>query len=69
MGTVRLLQRRICARLQVAQVGENAFLEFLRILDGPAESLEPEGQASHNVGAGDVEEVVPEDARDVFTGW
>lgn len=54
-----LLQRCIGTRLQVAQIGEDALFELLGVLDGTAKGLESEGEASHDVGAGDVEEVVP----------
>lgn len=54
-----LLKGRVGAGLEVAQVGEDALLELLRVLHGPAEGLEAEGEASYDVGAGDVEEVVP----------
>lgn len=54
-----LFQRGIGAGLQVSQIGEDALLELLGVLDGAAEGLEAEGQASHDVGAGDVEEIVP----------
>ena len=55
-------QRGVGPRLEVAQIREDAFLEFLRVLDRPTKSLEPERQASYNVRAGDVEEVVPRTA-------
>ena len=47
----RLLERGIGAGFEVAQVREDAFLEFLRVLHGSAKGLEAEGQASHDVGA------------------
>lgn len=37
-----LLERRIGSRLEIAQIGEDAFLEFLRVLHRPAEGLESE---------------------------
>ncbi|KAI6755136.1 hypothetical protein HG531_004242 [Fusarium graminearum] len=61
-GALGLLQRSISSRLEVPQVREDTLLEFLRVLDRSAESLESEGQASHDVGARNVEEVVPENA-------
>lgn len=54
------LEGRIGAGFQVAQVGEDAFLELLRVLDRAAEGLESEGKASYDVSARDVEEVIPE---------
>lgn len=54
-----LLERSIGAGLEVAQVGEDTLLELLGVLDGAAEGLESEREASHDVGAGNVEEVVP----------
>ena len=57
--TLWLLEGRVCSRLQIAKVGENALLELLRVLDRPSECLESEGEASHDICAGDVEEIVP----------
>ena len=54
-----LFQRGIGARLEVAQVGKDALFEFLGVLDRATKGLEAERKTSHNVGAGDVEEVVP----------
>ena len=54
-----LLERGIGAGLQVAQVRKDALLKLFRIRHRPAECLEPEGEAAHNVRAGDVEKVVP----------
>jgi hypothetical protein len=54
-----LLQRGVGAGFEVPQIGENAFFEFLRVLDWATEGLKAEGQASDDVGAGDVKQVVP----------
>jgi hypothetical protein len=56
---LRLLQRSIGSRFQVAEVREDTLLEFLRILHRSAKGLETEGQATDDVGTRDVEEVVP----------
>ena len=40
--TLWLLERSVCARLQVAQIREDALLKLLGVLDGPAEGLKPE---------------------------
>ena len=58
-GTLWLFQRCICSRLQVAQVGEYALLELFRVLDRAAKCLEAECEASYNISARDVKEVVP----------
>lgn len=52
-------ERGIGAGFEVAQVGEDSFFEFLRVLDGATERLEAKGQASYDIGTRDVEEVVP----------
>lgn len=57
--TFRLLQRGIGTGFQVAQVRENALLEFLRVFHGPAEGLESKGETSYNIGSGNVKEIVP----------
>lgn len=63
-----LLQRSISTRLEVSQVGEDAFLELLRVLDRTAKSLEAEGQASYNISTGDVEKIVPA-SEDTMLVW
>ena len=66
-------ERGIGAGFQVAKIGKDALLELLGVLDGPAEGLEAEGQASHDVGTGDVKEVVPvrllEEEGMIRAGW
>ena len=57
--TFRLLQRGIGAGFQVAQVRENALLEFLRVFHGPAEGLESKGETSHDVCSGNVKKIIP----------
>ena len=57
--TFRLFERGICAGLEIAQVRENALLEFLGILHWPPEGLKSEREASDNVRAGNVKEIVP----------
>ena len=57
--TLWLFQRCICARFQVSQIREYAFLKLLRVLDWSPKSLKAEGQAAHNVGTRDVKEIVP----------
>jgi hypothetical protein len=57
--TLGFFQGRVGSGLEVAQVGENAFFEFFRVLDGASEGLESEGKASNDIRAGDVEEIVP----------
>ena len=66
--TLGFFQRGICTRLQVSQIGENTLLKLLRVLNRTTECLKSERQASHNVRAGDMEKVVPQDARNIFAG-
>lgn len=61
-------ERGVGAGFEVSKVGEDALFKLFGVLDGTAESLESEGQAADNVGTRDVEECVPENARDVFAG-
>ena len=58
-GTLGLFQRGIGARFEIAQIGKDTFFKLLRVLDWATKGLEAEGKASYNVGARDVEEVVP----------
>lgn len=58
-GALWLLERSIIAGLEVAQVGEDAFLKLLGVLDWATKGLEAKGKAADNVGAGDVEEGIP----------
>ena len=58
-ATLWLFERGIGARLQVAQVGEDTLLKLLGVLDWTAKGLESEREASHDIGAGYVEEVIP----------
>jgi len=58
-----LLERSVRAGLEVAKIGKDTLLELFGVFDGSAECLKPEGQTADNVGAGDVEEVVPEESK------
>lgn len=58
-GALGLLERGVGAGFEVAQIREDALFKLFRVLDGAAKRLESEGEASHDVGAGDVKEVVP----------
>lgn len=60
-GTLGLFKRRIGAGLEVAKVGEDTLLEFFRVLHWSAKCLETKGQAANNIGARDVEKIVPSD--------
>ena len=53
------LERCIGARLEVAQIREDALFKLFRILDRASEGLETEGETSHDICAGDVKQVVP----------
>lgn len=68
-GALGLLQGRIGARLQVAQVGEYAFLEFLRVLHRPSKGLEAKRQAPYDIRAGDMEQVVPMPCQQIRRCW
>jgi hypothetical protein len=52
-------ERGIGAGFEVAQVGEDSFFEFLRVLDGAAKRLEAKGQTPNDIGTRDMEEVAP----------
>ena len=54
-----LLERCVGSGLEVAQIREDALLELFRILHGPPERLESEGETSHDICAGDMKQVVP----------
>jgi hypothetical protein len=66
--TLRLLQSRIGPSLEISQVGENTLLEFLGVLNRAAKGLESEGEASHDIGSRDVEEVAPRTAGLLVVG-
>lgn len=68
-GTLGLLERRISPRLQIPQVRKDSFFELLRVLDWPTKCLESEGEATDDVSTGDVEQIVPQHTRDIFTRW
>lgn len=55
-----LLEGGISARLEISKVGEDSFLELFRVLDGSAKRLKTKGKASHDIGARDVEEIIPD---------
>ena len=57
--TLGFLERCIGARLEVAQIREDALLKLFRILNRASEGLETEGETSHDIRTGDVKEVVP----------
>lgn len=57
--TFWLFKGGIGARFQIAKVGENALFELLGVLYRSTEGLEAESEASNDVGARDVEEIVP----------
>ena len=65
-GALRLFQGRIGTRLEISQVRENTLLELLGVFDGASEGLESKREASNNIGAGDMEEVVPQHARHIL---
>jgi hypothetical protein len=52
-------ERRIGARLEISQIRKDTLLELFRILHRSPKRLKSEGKTSHNVGTGDVEEIVP----------
>lgn len=56
---LRFLQCRIGAGFEIAQIGENAFFELLRVLHRTTERLESKREASDDVCTGNVEEVAP----------
>ena len=58
-GTLRLFERCISTRFQVAQVRKYSLFEFLRVLDRSTKSLEPEGKTSHDIRSRDMKKIVP----------
>lgn len=52
-------ERGIGSGLEVSQIREDTLLELLRVFDRATEGLESKGQASHDIRARDVKEVVP----------
>ena len=58
-----LLERSVRAGLEVAKIGKDTLLELFGVFYRSAEGLESKGQAADDVGAGDVEEVVPEESK------
>ena len=68
-GALGFFQGCVGAGLQVAQVGEDAFLELLGVLHRSAERLEAEGETSYYIRARDVEEVVPEACQYIWRSF
>lgn len=68
-GALGLLERGIGSRLEISQIREDAFLKLLGVLYWTAKGLEAERETSYDIGAGDVEKVVPENAGDVLARW
>lgn len=48
-GALGLFERGIGTGLEVSQVGEDAFLELFRVLDGTTKGCETERQASNDI--------------------
>lgn len=61
-------ERSVGAGLQIAQVGEDAFLKFLGILHRAAKGLEAERETPYYICAGDVEQIVPLEHQSVSSG-
>ena len=57
--TLGLFQRSICTRFEVSQVGKYAFFKLLGVLHWATKGLEAKGEASNDIGARNVEKVVP----------
>lgn len=49
--TLGLFQRSICTGFEVSQVREDAFFEFLGVLDWSSKGLEAEGKTSYDISA------------------
>lgn len=58
-----LLHHRGSAWFEVAEVGEDTLFEFLHIADGSPSDFKAEEQRADDIGASDVEDIVPEDTR------
>lgn len=59
-GALGLFERGVVASLEIAEIGEDALFELLRVLDRTTEGMEAEGETADDVGAGDVKEIGPE---------
>jgi hypothetical protein len=62
-----LLERGVCAGLEVSEIREDTFLKLFHVDHGAAECLEAEDEGTNDVGAGDVVEAVPKNARDILS--
>ena len=66
-GALGLFQGGIGSSLEVAQVREDPLLELLGVLDRTPKGLEAESQASDDISARDVKEVIPIQSVSLFT--
>lgn len=58
-GAFWFFERGIGTSFEIAQVGKDAFFEFFGILHRATERLETESETSDNVGARNMEKIVP----------
>jgi hypothetical protein len=58
-GAFGFFECRIGAGFQISKVGENTLLKLLRVFDRTAKGLKTKGEASDDISAGDVEQIVP----------
>ena len=54
-----LLEAGVDARLEIAEIAEDALLELFHILDGATKGLEAEDEGTDDVSAGDMIESAP----------
>lgn len=67
-GALWLLERGVGAGLEISKIGEDALFEFLRVPHRATERLKPEREASDDVRARNVEEIVPETGQSLCCG-
>ena len=68
MPDLWFLEASVCAGLEVAEVAEYTLFELFHVDDGSTECFKAKYERADNIGAGDVVESRPEDARDVLAG-
>ena len=61
-----LLEARIKARLQITEITENTFFEFLHVPYWTSESLETKDESAHDISASDVIQAGPQHTRHIF---
>jgi hypothetical protein len=71
-GALGFFECRIGASFQISEIREDTLLKLLRVFDWTAKGLKSEGQASDDISAGDVEQIVPatnQPTKSTFLGF